>query len=239
MVEQHRTGPKGSDGAASGSDTCSPSGAIKGFEQGWSPALQIETGRGEDPRGAGQGGGPGGQNMAIETGCRDCIDRLRMVCHSPTQCSDWRIIDDDIGIALRDTLCGLPPHRQAMIERIGPGDHRQTFARARSRRLEGVTQQALDVGLPRYPAVAHHRQVRIVRRKIAVTRTRCAVDASDDQPVELGRRDAKERAAKLVKGSNWTNGHRKVEAGDDRLPKGRERPIIDRAVRARDQQDRV
>ena len=83
-----------------------------------------------------------GQDVGVQVGRDDRVERLRLQRHAHGHGVDQHLVPGDVGKFLRDLGGDLVPHHHAVALRVRLGDHRQQLARPRLRQLEGEAHDA-------------------------------------------------------------------------------------------------
>nr|GEU28650.1 HTH-type transcriptional regulator PtxR, putative [Tanacetum cinerariifolium] len=153
VLEQHHHRPEGADrvGQALAHDV--ERGTVDRFEHRRIAALGIDVAGGGDTETAGQRGGQVAQDVRVQVGGDDGVERGGTVDHARGGGVHQLLVPCHVREFARDFQRNFIPHHHRVALGVALGDHGEQLARARLRQPEGVAQDAL------HAHARHHRDV--------------------------------------------------------------------------------
>ncbi len=226
MIEHQRTGPEGGDRVSD-----APPGDVEGrtvdrLEHRGKAAAGIEIGGRRDAETAGEGGGKIAEDVGVEVGGDDRVDRLRPQHHARRHRVDELLVDGDLGIVLADERCDLVPKHHAVALRVRLGYHGQMAARPRAGDIEGEAHDALDADPRKNSGLGRHLLGQTAMDAPAIAGIFALAVLADDDPVEIGGAASGERALDARQDARRAQIGILVEALADRQAQPPERDVV-------------
>ncbi|MNS96901.1 hypothetical protein D3C72_1312190 [compost metagenome] len=240
VFEQHHHGPEGAHrvGEALAHDV--EGGTVDRLEHRRVAAFRVDIAGGRDAEAAGQRGGEVAQDVRVEVGGDDGVQRLRAVDHARGGGIDQFLVPGHVREVLCDFHGHLVPHHHGVALGVGLGDHGQQLARTRLRQLEGVAQDAL------HAHAGHHRHIGGCLDRVALVHAAAHARIlafrvlAHDHPVQVFRGAALERCVDARQDARRTHVGVLVEALADLQAQAPQRDVVGNLVVAgRAEQDRI
>jgi hypothetical protein len=186
MVEHQRARPEGGDRVGDAPPRDVEGRAVDRLEHRGKAAARIEIGGRRDAQAAGESRREIAENVGMQVGRDDRIDRLRLQHHARRHRVDEFLVDADFGIVLADERGDLVPEHHAVALRVRFGDDREMPPRPRPRHIEGEAHDALDADAGEDCRLGRHLLGQAAMDAPAVAGIFALAVLADDDPVEIG-----------------------------------------------------
>src|SRR4051812_19311781 len=240
VLQQHDAAPEGAHriGQALAHDV--EGGTVDRLEHAGVAALGIDVARRRDAKAAGERGGQVAQDVGMQVGCNQSIERGRAVHHARGAGVDQLLVPLHVGEVLAHCQCDFVPHHHAMTLRVGLGDDGELLARAGLRQLEREAHDALDAGAREDAHVGGHFDRMALVRAAADAGVFALGVLAHDHPVQVPGRAALERCVDARQDARGAHVGVLVEALADLQAQAPQRDVVrDVRVAGRAEQDRV